>query len=183
MFANLLRATLIAGAAVGLAACAEDYGYGGGVGYAGGYGYEAGPYDGYYGNPYGYSSVPFGYAGAGFGWYGDYYYPGTGYYVYDRGGHRRQWDRGQQTYWSGRAHERHDFRAQRNVDRAALASGQVTRPAYRADRRQDRSAYQAYRAERGAGAGPNAGSNGGQRGDGGQHSDGQRGGHGRRGPG
>ena len=93
----VLRAALISAAALGLGACSTGYGYGGGFG-GGGVRYSN-AYDGFYGDPFGYQSVPYGYAGSGFGWAGDYYYPGNGAFVYDRGGHRRLWSGGQQRYW------------------------------------------------------------------------------------
>ncbi|GLI97230.1 peptidase [Sphingobium sp. BS19] len=78
-----------------LGGCAYDdgYGYGGmsvGTGYAGDY--------------YGPASYgPGGYGNAGYGgWYNDFYYPGTGYYVFDRGGRRHRWNDGQRSYWEGR---------------------------------------------------------------------------------
>ena len=126
MLRTAIIGVAISGAAIGLAGCADGYYGGGSVGYAGGYGY--GGYDRYYGDPYGYRSVPFGYAGAGFGWYGDYYYPGTGYYVYDRGGRRRQWDDRQRGYWQQRGGERRgyhaDHRDNRHDDRQAYRQGQ-----------------------------------------------------------
>jgi len=80
---------------VSLAGCASDmygpYGYGpyggvsAGVGYGGYYGYD-------YGYPYGYGYDPF-------GWYGNFYYPGTGIYVYDRDHHRHEWSDDQRRYW------------------------------------------------------------------------------------
>jgi hypothetical protein len=81
-----------------LGGCAYDdgYGYGGvnvGSGYYGGGGY----YDGYGGGYY--------QPGAYGGWYNDFYYPGTGYYVYDRGGRRHRWNDGQRSYWEGRRAE------------------------------------------------------------------------------
>lgn len=89
-------------AAVGLASafalggCAyDDYGYGGvsvGTGYYAGNGY----YDDYGG--YG----PGGYGG----WYNNFYYPGSGYYIYDRGGSRHRWDDGQRRYWESRRQAR-----------------------------------------------------------------------------
>ncbi len=55
---------------------------------------------------YGYSGVSVGYsAGWGdpyWGWYGDYYYPGTGIYVYDVRHRRHRWDDGQRGYWESR---------------------------------------------------------------------------------
>ena len=110
-------ALLTATSAVSLSGCAyglydDGYGYGGygpyggssvsiGVGYGGGYG-------GYgYGYPYGGHG---GYGGYGgyyggydpFGWYGDYYYPGTGIYVYDRQRNRHTWSDQQRRYWQDR---------------------------------------------------------------------------------
>jgi hypothetical protein len=102
---NLRRLALLGSLAIGLAACAGDYGprYGGG--------YNA-SYDRYYGDAGGYSSVPYGYAGANFGWSGTYYYPGTGTYVFDRAGRQRQWNRREQRYWERRArqHQNNDGR-------------------------------------------------------------------------
>lgn len=85
-------AALAASAAFALSGCmGDDYGYGYGgvsVGYA----------DGYYGDPY-------------WGWNDDYYYPGTGYYVYDRGGVRHRWNDSQRAYWE---HRRGNRRVQNN---------------------------------------------------------------------
>ncbi|HVE00734.1 MAG TPA: hypothetical protein VNB78_03445 [Sphingomicrobium sp.] len=69
------------------------YGYGSGYPYGGyGYGYDPyysyGSYGGYYGSP--------------FGWYDNYYYPGTGIYVYDRYRTRHVWTDSQKRYWSDR---------------------------------------------------------------------------------
>src|SRR4051794_19873007 len=60
-----------------------DYGYGSPY-YSGGYGgYYGAGYGGYGG--YGYGSPYYGGYGYGspYGWYDNYYYPGTGIYVYD----------------------------------------------------------------------------------------------------
>jgi len=77
-------ALLAASAAFALSACSTDYGYGGS---SVSLGYNSG---GYYGaSPY-------------YGWYDDFYYPGTGYYIYDRGGTRHRWNDGQRRYWEGR---------------------------------------------------------------------------------
>lgn len=80
------------GLTIGLGGCMGDYGYGG-VGYASSY-YDDYGYGGYgpsyaYGSPYG-------------GWYNNFYYPGTGVYVFDRGGRRTRWNDGQRRYWEGR---------------------------------------------------------------------------------
>jgi len=101
-------------ASVPLAGCAYDmygdpygYGYGPssgvsiGVGYGGGYGgYGYGSYG--YGYPYG--SYYGGYGYDPFGWYGNYYYPGTGIYVYDRYRTRHVWSDDQRRYWERRQH-------------------------------------------------------------------------------
>jgi hypothetical protein len=82
---SILGAALLGGAAA-LGGCMDDgYGYGGSrvaVGYGSAYG-------GAYGSPY-------------WGWYDDYYYPGTGAYVYDRYRHRHAWNDGQRAYWEQR---------------------------------------------------------------------------------
>ena len=75
-------ALLAASAVLALSACATDDGYGYG-GVSVGYG------SGYYGDPY-------------WGWYDNYYYPGTGYYIYDRGGARHSWNDSQRRYWESR---------------------------------------------------------------------------------
>jgi|KBSMisStaDraftv2_1062788.scaffolds.fasta_scaffold05646_7 hypothetical protein len=73
-------------------------GYGGGYG---GYGYGGYPYGGYYGG-YGYGSPYGGYGYDPFGWYGNYYYPGSGIYVYDVNRTRHVWSGDQQRYWTDR---------------------------------------------------------------------------------
>lgn len=80
-----------------LGACATtDFG----VGYASNSYYDDG-YGGYgYGQP-GFGSGLYGGAyrsGLG-GWYNDFYYPGSGVYVIDRGGRRHRWNDGQRRYW------------------------------------------------------------------------------------
>ena len=106
-------------AAVGLSACATPYGYGGvsvGAGngyydpYYGGYGYGYGAgYPGYgYGAGYPGYGYGMGYPGYGYasyapwGWYDDFYYPGTGYYVYDRYRRPFRWTDAQRRYWEAR---------------------------------------------------------------------------------
>lgn len=95
-------ALALAGATLALGACADDlygpYGYGGigiGLGYGDyGYPYSYGGYGGYYGGYYG--------AYDPFGWYGDYYYPGAGFYVYDTYRRPYRWNSDQQHYWMNR---------------------------------------------------------------------------------
>ena len=83
--------SLVAAGALTLGGCAYgDLGYGVGYGGYGGYGYDyASPYYGGYGSPY-------------FGWYDDYYYPGTGYYVYDSYRRPHVWNSHQRSYWMSR---------------------------------------------------------------------------------
>jgi hypothetical protein len=91
------------------------YGYGGsgirigyGLGY-GGYGYNP-YYDPFfsYGSRYGYGCgySPFGYSRYaspyGGGWYNGWYYPGSGYYVYDRERKRRKMTDAEQAQWRQR---------------------------------------------------------------------------------
>jgi hypothetical protein len=89
--------SLAAAGALALGGCAYgDYGYGGvgvGLGY-GDYGYGYSPYG------YGYSSL--GYGSPYFGWYDDFYYPGTGVYVYDSSRRPHTWNDRQRSYWTSR---------------------------------------------------------------------------------
>ncbi|WP_298668278.1 hypothetical protein [uncultured Sphingomonas sp.] len=83
---RILLLALIGAAGIAVSACADDYGYGGmSVGYG-----VPGYYDGY------------GYGDGYWGWYGDYYYPGTGVYVYDRYRRPYRWNDDQRRYWQGR---------------------------------------------------------------------------------
>ena len=77
-----------------LGGCAyDDYGYGGmSVGYGSPY------YDDYAYGPYGYSP---------YGWYDGYYYPGSGYWMYDRRGDRHRWSDRQRDYWERRRERGH----------------------------------------------------------------------------
>ena len=108
-------AILALAAGVSLGGCAYGgLGLGSGYGPYGGYGYD--PYYGgngisygiSYGNGYGYSPYgysPYGYGGYGmpyYGWYNDYYYPGTGYYVYDSYRRPRVWTDAEKAYWTQR---------------------------------------------------------------------------------
>jgi hypothetical protein len=109
--------SLVAAGAVALGGCAYDglgLGYGdpyySGYGYGSPYGYGyGGPsisvgigtgYGGYYGSPY-YGG--YGYGMPYYGWYDNYYYPGSGYYVYDQ--YRRPFamTSTQRQYWSTRS--------------------------------------------------------------------------------
>ena len=94
---SLLPAAL---AAMALTACTDDYGS---YGLSTGYGVADPYYDGGfgYGGAPGYAYGGYGYGGLG-GWYNDFYYPGTGVYVIDRGGRRHRWSDDQRRYWEGR---------------------------------------------------------------------------------
>ena len=114
---NLKTAALAIVAGVALSGCA--YGpYGGlgvGVGYGNGYndpyynsgGYYSGGYGYPYGSGYGYGypygssgyGYPYGYGSSYYGWNNGYYYPGTGYYVYDRNRRPHRWTDAQRRYW------------------------------------------------------------------------------------
>ena len=111
MFVPRLRTTALAlTATLGLSACAYDgYGYGGlSVGYGSSY-YGNGYYSPYYGTGYGYGGYGSGY-GYPYGWNNGFYYPGTGFYVYDRYNRRHRWSQSQQRYWQ----QRHSQWQQRN---------------------------------------------------------------------
>jgi len=84
---RFIVAGLVLTAGLGVSACVDD-GYGGGVAV----GYN--DWDPYYG---GFRADPY------WGWYGDYYYPGTGYYVYDHSNRRTRWNDTQRGYWQGRS--------------------------------------------------------------------------------
>jgi hypothetical protein len=80
---RVLKIAALGALALGLSACVSDRGYG------------------YSGVSLGYGSGYYGPAGYG-GWYDDYYYPGGGYYVYDRAGTRHRWNDRQRAYWENR---------------------------------------------------------------------------------
>ena len=95
MIARLIRPALLIAATAALGAC-SSYGYGGSrvsVGYSSG---------GYY--PYSYSRYPY------YGWYDGFYYPGTGYYIFDSYGRRHRWSDRHRHYWEGRRGGHRDHR-------------------------------------------------------------------------
>ncbi|HET7816760.1 MAG TPA: hypothetical protein VFK58_04215 [Sphingomicrobium sp.] len=109
---NLRTATVALVAGLGLGGCA--YGPYGGLGVGVGYGnagYGTAGYGGGYCDPYydrycssyGYSSYgsPYGYSP--YGWHDGYYYPGTGYYVYDSYRRPYRWSDAQRRYWQDRS--------------------------------------------------------------------------------
>src|SRR3546814_31102 len=83
---------LVAAGLAGVLALSGCYGYDDGYGYGG---VSVG--SGYYGSSY-YDP----YYGGNYGWYNGYYYPGAGYYVYDRGGKRHRWNKDHRRHWQGR---------------------------------------------------------------------------------
>lgn len=106
MFRSFRTLALVAALGVTTTACVDDYGYGGlsvGYGSPGYYGGYGGYYDGF--GDYGAFGSPY------WGWFGDYYYPGTGYYVYDRYRRPHRWTDSQRNYWERR---RNDWRGDRN---------------------------------------------------------------------
>lgn len=149
----LFTTALVIGAAGVLAGCSTYGGrsYGGvSVGYGGGY-YD----DGYYGYDRGYYGDPY------YGWYDNYYYPGTGYYVYDRGGRRHAWSRAQQRYWAarraqwrGRGDARDNWDGYRRERREDLRERRADRREDLRERREDFRERRRDRRERSDGARP-----------------------------
>ncbi len=83
-----VRIALVAVAGLSLGAC-SSYGNDG-------HGYSrvaVGIRSGYYSDPY-------------YGWYDGYYYPGSGYYVWDHQGYRHRWSGSHQRYWKSRRGDR-----------------------------------------------------------------------------
>lgn len=95
-------------ATLGLSACYYDAGVGLGY-YDDGYSYydrydcdPYSPFDSYYDCDYRYGFYNIGYGG---GWYQDYWYPGYGFYIFDRGGKRYRMYDHHRRYWAGKRHE------------------------------------------------------------------------------
>lgn len=144
---------LLSAVGFGTAACTDGYGYSGvGLGY--GSGYYADPY---YGDPY-YAGV--GGVGGSFGWYDNFYYPGTGVYVYDRYRRPHRWNDGQRRYWQSRPGwngsgaranwndfrrdyraERRDLRGDLRDNRRAYRDGTINREQFREGRRDARREF------------------------------------------
>lgn len=143
--ARIATVAVIGAAAIFTTSCASY-----GTRYGGGYSSATIGYSSTFGNPY-------------WGWYGDYYYPGTGVYVYTRDRNRLRWTHAQRRYWEGRRSawrgdrrelrdnwrdfrqdrraDNRDFRRDRRSDRRAYRRGEVTRPEFRAERRRDTREY------------------------------------------
>ncbi|HEU5286639.1 MAG TPA: hypothetical protein VFU20_09075 [Sphingomicrobium sp.] len=130
---NLRTAAIVLAAGAGLGGCAtySPFGYGSGVSVS--YG-DRGYYDPYYGGyGYGHGYSPYGYRSAyGYspywGWNNGYYYPGTGYYVYDRYRRPRVWTDAERQYWTERANSPGTTTTRRLLDNWADFSngGQTT---------------------------------------------------------
>ena len=95
---RISTALVVLAASAGLAGCTNFGPYGGiGVGVGSGYGY--GGYGGYGYDPY-YAGYGYGYDP--YGWYNGFYYPGTGYWVYDPDRNRRRMTPEEQAHWRAR---------------------------------------------------------------------------------
>ncbi|MET0180880.1 MAG: hypothetical protein ABW194_10430, partial [Novosphingobium sp.] len=85
-----------------------------------------------------------GYGSPYYGWYDGFYYPGTGYYIYDNGGRRHRWSDGHRRYWEGRRGGRDaranwsGYRRDRIEDRREVRQN---RQVFRQDRRDDRADF------------------------------------------
>ena len=144
----LTKPALIAAAAAGalaLAGCTDGYGYSGvSVGYG-----STGYYDdGYYGNGY-YDNR---YGSPYWGWYNNYYYPGTGVYVYDSNRRRYRWNQAQRHYWETRRQawrgDRRNMRSDwRDFRRDERRDYRDDRRDWRQDRRDDRRDWRQDRRE------------------------------------
>lgn len=104
---NLRTAAVALVAGIGLGGCA--YGPYGGLGASVGYGnagYGGGYCDPYYDrycSSYAYSGYGSRYGYSPYGWYDGFYYPGSGYYVYDSYRRPYRWSDAQRRYWLERA--------------------------------------------------------------------------------
>jgi hypothetical protein len=104
-----VRIAALGAATMGLSACYYDAGVGLGY-YDDGYSYyddgygcdPYSPFDRYYDCDYRGGFYNIGYGG---GWYQDYWYPGYGFYIFDRGGRRYNMHDNHRRYWAGRRHE------------------------------------------------------------------------------
>ena len=105
-----IRAAAIGISAMGLSACA----YTGGTGYYDDDGYQYGyndpycdsyyEYDRYYDCDYRSGFANIGYGG---GYYDNFYYPGYGIYIFDRGGQRYRWQDRHRRYWTQQRYRWH----------------------------------------------------------------------------
>jgi hypothetical protein len=97
---RLRTVAIVLTAGIGLGGCAtySPYGYGSGFSVSLGDRYYDPYYDRYspYGSRYGYGYAPY------WGWNDGFYYPGSGYYVYDRYRNPYYWNDLQRRYWTAR---------------------------------------------------------------------------------
>ena len=121
-----LRTAILAITAMGLGAC-STYGHDGYYGSAVSVGYNAGTYSPYY------------------GWYDNFYYPGTGAYVWDRSGYRHAWSDRQRTYWTARRAGHRAYRDHWNDYRYERRGDYVRRDQRRYRDRQDVRRYREQR--------------------------------------
>lgn len=155
-----VRIAALGAATMGLSACYYDAGVGLGY-YDDGYSYyddgygcdPYSPFDSYYDCDYRGGFHNIGYAG---GWYQDYWYPGYGFYIFDRGGRRFNMRDDHRRYWAGRRHEwyrdhhgrrdGHDGRG-RHDDRRSYSgvNGTSGWPEQHGGRREDRRGHDGYR--------------------------------------
>ena len=130
MVRRFIRLGLAAGLALTVAGCADYYDgngyYGGGVAYP------------YYSGPVGYGAGYYGGIGyPSYGVYNDYYYPGQGIYVFDRGGRRREWNDDERRHFEYRGggyrdnHLRENGRFDDRRDRAYAADRNAGLRAFR----------------------------------------------------
>jgi hypothetical protein len=162
MFNMTTRIGLVGLLGLATVGCTDGYGYSGvGLGYG-----SAGYYDdGFgYGDPYGggYGYGGYGYAPSYFGWYNDFYYPGSGIYVYDNNRRRFRWNDTQRRYWEGQRgryarnpqvrenwqdfrrdyrQERQDYRGDLRTNRQQLRDGTINREQFREGRRDARQEF------------------------------------------
>lgn len=104
---SMLRVAALAVASTSLGGCATLYDdYYGNSYYDNAYSnYSCDPYspfDNYYDCDSRLGFYNFGYSG---GWYNNLFYPGHGFYIFDRGGRRFDMDSHHRRYWGGRRHE------------------------------------------------------------------------------
>ncbi len=105
----IMRIAALGAATMGLSACYYDGGVGLGY-YDDGYNYyddgygcdPYSPFDNYYDCDYRGGFYNIGYGG---GWYQDYWYPGYGFYIFDRGGRRHNMYDHHRRYWAGQRYQ------------------------------------------------------------------------------